>query len=288
VGLWRFAHELADAAGERLLSWFGKASAGTKGDGSVVTDADLEVDRLIHQAVAEAWPEHGVLSEEISQLYAGASYTWVVDPLDGTTNFANGLAHWGSSIALLHQHEPLLAVIDFPLLQQRFSAVRGQGAWLDGRLLTVPPHAALHGNQLFTTDSRAFRFLEVRLPVKARILGAAAYDMSAVAAGVAVACMETTPKVWDLAAAWLLAEEAGVAAGTLFDGPPVFPLIPGQDYGRRVYPLLLAASPELWQQFRANVHLRPGTERLAQRYTEQGWVLPGHLGVSNHAERVYQ
>lgn len=283
MGLWRFAHELADAAGKRLLAWFGKASAGTKRDGSVVTDADLEVDRLIHQAVAEAWPEHGVLSEEISQLYAGASYSWVVDPLDGTTNFASGLAHWGSSIALLHEHEPLLAVIDFPLLRQRFSAVRGQGAWLDAQPLIVQPPETLHGNQLFTTDSRAYRFLEVRLPVKARILGAAAYDMAAVAAGVAVACMETTPKVWDLAAAWLVARESGAVAGTLFDGPPVFPLIPGQDHGRRVYPLLVAASQELWQRFRANVYLRPGTERLVQRYIEQGWVPPGRVGAANHA-----
>lgn len=249
----------------------------------MVTDADLEVDHLVHRMVAEAWPEHGVLSEEIAQFYAGASYTWVVDPLDGTTNFAHGLVHWGSSIALLRQHEPLLAVLDFPLLRQRFSVMRGQGAWLDGQPLTVQPPAALHGNQLFTTDSRGYRFLEVRLPVKARILGAAAYDISAVAASVAVACMETTPKVWDLAAAWLLAQEAGAVAGTLFDGPPVFPLVPGLDYGRRVYPLLVAASPELWQQFRASVYLRPGTERLAQRYAEQGWVLPGRLGVANHA-----
>lgn len=288
MGLLRFAHELADAAGQRLLAWFGKASATTKRDGSVVTDADLEVDRLIHQAVIAAWPDHGVLSEEMSHEYAGASYTWVVDPLDGTTNFANGLVYWGSSIALLHHHEPLLAVVDFPLLRQRFSAVRGQGAWLDDRLLAVQPPDALHGNQFLTTDSRAFRFVEVRLPVKARILGAATYDMSAVAAGVAVACIETTPKVWDLAAAWLLAQEAGAVIGTLFDGPPVFPLIPGQDYGRRVYPLLVAASPELWQQFRTSVHLRPGTERLAHRYTEQGWVLPGHAGDPNYAQRVYQ
>jgi myo-inositol-1(or 4)-monophosphatase len=276
VGLLDFAQTLADTAGQRLVDWLGKAGTTTKRDGSVVTEADLEVDRLIHGAVAASWPGHGVVSEETAQLYAGDDYTWVVDPLDGTTNFANGLVYWGNSIALLHHHEPLLAVMDFPILRQRFTAVRGSGALLNGQPLAVQTPGELHGNQFFTADSRAYRFLEVRLPVKARILGAATYDIAAVAAGVSVACIETTPKVWDLAAAWLVAQEAGAVAGTLFDGPPLFPLVPGQDYGQRVFPVLIAANADLWQQFRANIHLRPGTERLAQRYIEQGWMLPGH------------
>lgn len=288
MGLLDFAQELADAAGQGLVAWLGRASTATKRDGSMVTEADLEVDRLVHDAVTAVWPGHGVVSEETSHLYAGDDYTWVVDPLDGTTNFANGLAYWGSSIALLHHHEPLLAVMDFPLLQQRFSAVRGHGAYLNGQPLAVRPPSQLHGNQFFTADSRAYRFLEVRLPVKARILGAATYDIAAVAAGVSVACIETTPKVWDLAAAWLVAQEAGAVAGTLFDGPSLFPLSPGQDYRQRVFPVLIAANADLWQQFRASIHLRPGTERLAQRYIEQGWVLPGHSGAANHAQRVYQ
>lgn len=268
-----FARTLADEASQRLVTWFGKAAASTKRDGSVVTEADLDVDRFIQAALQTSFPHHGILSEEGALVYPGAEFTWVVDPLDGTTNFANGLAHWGVSIALLHQGEPMLGVLDFPLLQQRFSAIRDGGAWLNGRRLQAAPPAELHSNLFFTTDSRAFRFLDVRSPLKARILGSAAYDLVAVAAGTAVACIETTPKAWDFAAAWLIVHEAGATVGTLWPGLDVFPLQAGQDYGSRIYPLLFAADPQIWQTLRTAIHIRPGAERFAQRLTSQGWVL---------------
>lgn len=281
TSLLNFAHVLADDASHRLLSWFGQASGDLKRDGSLVTQADLEVDRCIQKAVRAQFPQHGILSEESTLTYDGAQFTWVVDPLDGTTNFANGLSHWGCSIALLRDHEPLLCVLDFPLLRQRFAAIRGRGAWLDGRLLQVRPPEKVHGNLFFTTDSRAYRFLELRSPIKARILGSAAFDLLAVAANVAVACIETTPKIWDLAGAWLVNTEAGARVGTLLPGDNVFPLQPGQDYGNRLYPLLFAASSGLWQYMREAVHLRPGAERFTQRLAAQGWTIDLPTGVFN-------
>lgn len=272
ASLLEFAHTLADEAGRRLMDWFGRSAASqVKRDGSLVTQADLEVDRYIQAAVHERFPHHAVLSEEGGHVYQGHEFTWVVDPLDGTTNFANGLSHWGVCLALLHQGEPLVSVLEFPVLRHRFAAVRGQGAWFQGRPLQTPSSLELHGNLFIALDSRAPRALDVRLRLKPRILGSAAYDLAAVGAGLAAASIQLTPKVWDLAAAWLVAEEAGAAVGTLLSGVDIFPLQPGVDYGSTIFPLLFAANPTAWREVRAAIRLRPAMERYLPRLVAQGW-----------------
>ncbi len=254
-----------------MTGWFGKVAPGVKRDGTLVTEADLEVDRFIREAVEAAYPEHRLLTEESTQVFLGAPATWVVDPLDGTNNFANGLSHWGISLAFLYAGSPLLATLDFPLLGQRFEAVRGQGARLNGEPLRVPPPGVLHGNQFFIGDARGYRNLDVSVLFKARLLGSAAYDLAAVASGAAVAAFETFPKIWDIAGAWLVLEEAGAVIAPLFDGPSVFPLQPQIDYVDRVFPVLAAANPEVWQVMQAGIHLKPSAERFARRLEAQGW-----------------
>lgn len=266
-----FAGELADEAGRRLRRWFGKVTAGTKRDGSYVTEADLEVDRVIHEAVATRFPEHGLVSEEISLVYEGREFTWTVDPLDGTTNFASGLYHWGSSIALLHRGHPIVGLLDFPMLAQRFSATCGRGAWLNGRPLRVELPAAVHHNHLLALDSRATRYVALDLPAKPRTLGSAAFDLAAVASGVAVASLLVSPKVWDLAAGWLVVREAGATVDLLFDGDPLFPLEPGRDYGSRMFPLLAAAGPAIWRQFHSAICWRRSAGPFIGRLQAQGW-----------------
>lgn len=228
---------------------------------------------MVHQAVASAYPRHGLLTEETAQAYAGDEFTWVVDPLDGTNNFVNGLPLWGCSLALLHEGEPLLAVLDFPPVGERFSAVRGHGARWNGQPLAVQPPAELHGNQFVIADSRSFRSLEFSLRPKARLLGCAAYDLAVVGRGVAVACCQLRPKIWDLAGAWLVLAEAGAVVAPLWAGDPIFPLRPGASYADRIFPLLAVASPALWQAVRAGIRLKPGGERLARRLLEQGWAV---------------
>jgi myo-inositol-1(or 4)-monophosphatase len=268
-----FAHDLADQAAIRLLRWFGSATAATKYDGSFVTEADLEVDHFIRDAVLARYPGHSLLTEESSQLFAGAEYTWVVDPLDGTNNFAHGLPLWGISLALLHRGEPVLGVVDFPPIGQRWSAVRGQGATWNGQPLRVQAPAELHGNHFCLIDARSFRLVDFSMRPKARLLGSAAYDLAAISRGVAVACCELLPKIWDIAAAWLVLTEAGATVAPLFDGPPIFPLQPGVHYADRAFPVLAAASPAIWQTVRAGIHLKPGSQRLAQWLQSQGWAV---------------
>jgi myo-inositol-1(or 4)-monophosphatase len=264
---------LTDEASRRLTGWFGKVAPGIKRDGTIVTEADLEVDQLIRHAVETTYPGHGLLTEESTQVFAGVSSTWVVDPLDGTNNFANGLNHWGVSLALLRDGSPELAVLDFPLLGQHFEAVRGHGAWLNGEPLRVPSPGELNANQFFIGDARGYRNLDVTVLFKARLLGSAAYDLAAVAAGVAVAAFETFPKIWDIAGAWLVIEESGALIAPLFQGPPVFPLQPGTDYLERVFPVLATANAEVWDMMKAGVQLKPGADRFAKRLRAQGWVV---------------
>lgn len=268
-----FAHTLADEAALRLRRWFGKATASTKSDGSFVTEADHEVDRFIQQSLADRYPSHGLLSEESHPVYDGAEFTWVVDPLDGTNNFANGLPLWGCSIALLQYGQPLLAVLDFPPIGQRYSAMRGQGAVWNGQPLRTPAPAELHGNDFFILDSRSFRLLDFSVRPKARLLGCAAYDLAAVSSGAAVACCELLPKIWDIAGAWLVLSEAGATVAPLLSGVSVFPMQVGMDYTERVFPLLAAADPATWQAMRAGVGLKPGSERLISRLQGQGWIV---------------
>ena len=103
-----FARELGREAGRQLLDWRGRAVASVKADGSVVTEADHAVDRFLFQRIQARYPDHGVLSEEADTIYGGQPFTWVIDPLDGTTNYALGVCYWGCSIAVLSGGVPLV------------------------------------------------------------------------------------------------------------------------------------------------------------------------------------
>jgi len=182
---------------------------------------------------------------------------------------------WGCSIALLQHGQPLLAVLDFPPIGQRFSAVHGQGAVWNGQPLHAPAPADLHGNDFFILDSRSFRLLDFSVRPKARLLGCAAYDLAAVSSGAAVACCELLPKIWDIAGAWLVLSEAGATVAPLLSGAPIFPLQVGIDYTERVFPLLAAADPATWQAMQAGIRIKPGSQRLIGRLQEQGWIVEG-------------
>ncbi|MER2597978.1 MAG: inositol monophosphatase family protein [Caldilineales bacterium] len=266
-----FAHQLADEAAVQLRTWFGRATTSIKADGSFVTEADLAVDRAVRAALAARYPHHALLSEETTRSYQGSDWTWVIDPLDGTTNFANGLPIWGSSIALLFQGEPVLGLLDFPLLGQRFSAQRGLGAHFNGQALHCPPQAALHNNQFLIMDTRSVRRLHISAPPKVRVLGSAAFDLAAVSRGVAVGCFELLPKIWDIAAVWLILQEADAHPGLLFPGPDLFPLLVGADYSERIFPLLAAASADHWHELRAAIHFTEHSGPLLALLAAQGW-----------------
>lgn len=250
-----FLTALADEVGALLQSRFkpGGTATATKSDNTALTEADLAADRLIQQRIREQYPDDYILSEEGDTRYPQTPEpVWVIDPLDGTTNFAIGLHHWGVSIARLENGVPSAAALNFPLLGELYTAVQGEGAWLNGEPLYVEKGAGENPFSVFACCSRTFRNYHVRVKYKSRILGSAAYNLVSVARGSAALAFEVRPKVWDLAAAWLIVRQAGGVIAPL-DGSEIFPLQAGTDYGQISFPTLAAPTQEQWEAGRKHI-----------------------------------
>jgi len=244
-----FITKLAMEAGDLLRSYFNPRGirVTVKADHTALTEADMAADTLIRQRIREHYPEDGVLTEEGDTHYpSGHAAVWVVDPLDGTTNFSLGLHHWGVSIARLEEGTPTLAALYFPMLEELYTAAAGAGAALNGQPLTIAHSQQEQPFTFFACCSRTLRRYHVTVPYKTRTLGSAAYNLVTVARGSAALAFEVTPKVWDFAASWLIMREAGGVIAP-HAGGSLFPLTPGEDYGAQSVPVLAAPSREAWR-----------------------------------------
>jgi myo-inositol-1(or 4)-monophosphatase len=253
-----FTKQLAIDTGNLLLEYYRPGGIDTqiKADHTAVTEADLAADNLIHKTILERFPTDGLLTEEAETTYPeDKSVVWVIDPLDGTTNFSLGLHYWGVAIARLVEGEPESAALFFPALGELFSAQRGHGAYLNGERLESRRPTEKQPFTFFSCCSRTHRRYEVGIKYKTRVLGSAAYGLVTVARGSAALAFEVTPKVWDFSASWLVTQEAGGLIQTL-NGEKVFPLVPGVDYGNKPYPILAAASPKYQAEALNKIRLR--------------------------------
>lgn len=235
-----FAIDLARRAGALLLEFHNQALAGHHFDTKsspvdLVTAADMASDRFIGAAIGATFPEHTIFSEEsaIGPLPA-VEWVWVVDPLDGTTNFAHRIPFFGVNIALAHHGVSVLGVTFDPIADQVFWAEKGGGAWLrraDGReerlhVSTTPDLGRSLLTTGFPTDRRTnpdnnlaeFNALE-RRSHGVRRQGSAALELAWVAAGIVEAFWHPRLKPWDAAPGWLLVQEAGGRV-TEYDGQP--------------------------------------------------------------------
>jgi myo-inositol-1(or 4)-monophosphatase len=250
-----FATQLALQTGELLLTRFklSGTAATLKADHSFVTEVDIAADHLLTTSIQREYPEDAILSEESrTDLDFSNAAVWVIDPLDGTTNYSLGLHVWGVSIARLVDGWPDLAAIYFPLIQELYTAERHSGAFLNGKPIQVRPPDPTNPMSFFACCSRTHRRYNVSIPYKSRILGSAAYTFCMVARGTALIGFEVTPKIWDIAGAWLLVQEAGGTIESL-EGPGFFPLVRGNDYAQVKYPILAAATPELLSTTRTQI-----------------------------------
>jgi myo-inositol-1(or 4)-monophosphatase len=253
-----FAAQLARETGDLLCQYYQHTGiqATLKSDRTVVTEADLAADQLLRTRITETYPDDGILSEEAGTVYPkGKSVVWIIDPLDGTTNFSLGLHYWGISIARLVDGYPDLGVLYFPLMDELFTASKGGGAFLNGSRLEVKPINPGQPTSFFSCCSRAYRYYDVNIRYKIRILGSAAYGLATVARGSAILAFEVTPKIWDFSASWLITREAGGLIAPL-DGDDPYPLVPDVDYGSKSFPLLTAATPELLAEGRSKIRKR--------------------------------
>jgi myo-inositol-1(or 4)-monophosphatase len=228
-----FAIQTAREAGRVLAEKFGRAIRVTnKGDIDLVTEADIASERLIVERIRSYHPRHAILTEESGDVItvgdAGSEYKWVVDPLDGTTNYAHGYPCFCVSIALEYEGSVILGVVYDPTRDELFAAERGRGATLNGRVLRVSETNELNGALLCTgfpydvrdrgDFARHFRNFIMRAQ-SVRRDGAAALDLAYVAAGRFDGFYEEGLRPWDVAAGVLLVEEAGGRV-THYDGSP--------------------------------------------------------------------
>ncbi|PQM58148.1 MAG: inositol monophosphatase [Rhodobacteraceae bacterium] len=192
----------------------------SKSAGDFVSKADLKAEEIISEELCDARPNYGWIGEE-SEEREGRDPTrrWIVDPLDGTSNFLHGIPHWAISIALEYKNEIVAGVIYDPIKDEMFTAEKGQGAWLNDRRLRVSDRTNTI-EMLFATGvpfgtknglKSTLKELEKLMPKCAGIRrqGAAALDLAYVAAGRLDGYWEKGIQAWDMAAGLVIAKEAG-------------------------------------------------------------------------------
>jgi len=216
-----FAIETAREAGQVLLERFGrKITITKKGDANLVTEADLASEKLIIEKIRSHYPKHAVLAEESGASANGGEsiWKWIIDPLDGTTNYAHGYPCFCVTIALEHKGDIVLGATFDPTRDELFAAEKGNGATLNGRQIRVSETESLSEALIvtgFPYDARErenFARHFTKFVTKARGIrrdGSAAIDMAYVACGRFDGFWEEGLNPWDVAAGVLLIEEAG-------------------------------------------------------------------------------
>ena len=202
-----------------------KLTVRSKRKNDFVSEVDNAAEEAILATLREAYPDHGVLAEESGARDAKADYVWIVDPLDGTTNFLHGVPQYCVSIALTHRGQLQQAVVFDPNRNELFTATRGAGAFLNDRRMRVSRTDKLEGALIGTGFpfkevahvDEYLRMLRNMMVVAAGVRrpGAAALDLAWVAAGRTDAFWELGLSPWDMAAGALLVREAGGLVGDL-------------------------------------------------------------------------
>lgn len=222
------ALEMAEGAGYIQMRHFRKddIQESTKSnDSDVVTIADKESEAFLMQYIHHFFPEHGIISEESGSEHEEREWRWVIDPLDGTTNYAAGLPPFCVSIALEHNGEAVVGVVYAPYLQECFYAVKNQGAWLNGEQIRSSCTHELSKAVVATgmpydrndnPDNNLAEICRMAMQVRGiRRMGSAALDLCYTAAGYFDAYWELNLNRWDVAAGQLIAREANVTVESI-------------------------------------------------------------------------
>lgn len=230
----------AEQAAALAKKHIGKVNYELKGRSNLVTEADIACQKKIISIISKAFPDHGFLAEESQNgIKTSGSYIWVVDPIDGTTNYAHTFAHSSVSIALTYKGRPVMGAVMDIFKGELFTAVKGKGAKLNGKKIHVSKTAKLQDSLLITGfpyDRTPIR--QIHIPIFTDFLfashdvrrsGSAALDCCWIACGRADGYWEFSINPWDCCAGTLIVKEAGGKV-TGFDGKP-FPKL--ADYGAR-------------------------------------------------------
>ena len=244
----------------------------SKAKNDLVTSADKASEGAVLEVIRDAFPDHAILAEEDGHSNPGGHLQWVVDPLDGTNNFLQGLPTFCVSVACLEHGRPVVGVVLDPIHEECFQATRGGGAFRGGQRLSVSDRDGLDGAFLATGyPFRAHRTLDLYLRVfreiflEARAIrrcGSAALDLSYTAAGIYDGFFEFRLGPWDIAAGILLVEEAGGRVSDLDGGNGYF------DQGN-----VLAGGSETWKRLREIVGAHVGERAIRELESEEAVAL---------------
>ena len=247
------AQRAARLGGTELRKWRGRFAVREKGPADLVTEADLASQEAIRNELIGAFPNHGFLGEENGASTVGTDgYRWIVDPLDGTTNYVHGLTQFCVSIGLERAGKLLVGVVYDPSSDECFSAAAGHGASLNGepiktsglKQISQALIAASFPPRVTPTHPSIAEFLSVMQNAQStRRMGSSALNLSYVAAGRLDAYWASDTKTWDVAAGWLIVTEAG----GVVEGRGSEPI----DLARPRF--ISAATPELASQLRSTL-----------------------------------
>lgn len=244
-------------ASQHILKRFNQIGYRFKQDGSVVTEADTDMQQAVVDVLASHWPQCQLLGEEMTveeqqaMLDDNKAGLWVLDPLDGTSNFASGIPIFSTSIALISQGDVQLGLIYDPVRQECFSAVKGQGAWLNRSPLTLEDDRTRLNQCIAQVDlkrlpeSMAVKLAALHPYASQRNFGSGALDWCWLAAGRSQLYLHGGQNLWDYLAGQLILREAGGFAQS-FDGTPVY------RRSLRPRPIVAAANEALfiaWSEF---------------------------------------
>lgn len=259
-----FINDILQQASEVANRNFGKVSGVVKpGDNNqVLTETDIEIGKLIVSAISDTFPEHSIIDEEAGVIDRGSKYTWVIDPIDGTSNFANGVPTYGVMIGVLEDAVPIAGGVALPFFKEIYLASSGNGAYCNGTRLHVSKEPVLlnslvaygidgHQEAPELTRSETTVLTDIVLGIRSLRSSNSTYDLMLVANGKYGACMNQTSKIWDNVAPHIIIEEAG-GVFTDFHGQP-------PDYGNATQKVdenftWCTGSPELHTALQTIIH----------------------------------
>lgn len=230
--------DATEAGAEELMRFFnGTFTISNKeGVNNLVTEADHAADKAIQSVIKKAFPEHGIVSEETAEKITGSEFKWIIDPIDGTVNFANGIPICCVSIGLEQNGKMIMGAVYNPIFKEFYFAERGQGATLNDKKIAVSNKTEVLRSCLVTGFPYTYldqpngplqvfeRLIRKGIPV--RRLGSAAIDLCWVAVGRFDGFYEHQLNAWDSAAGFIIVEEAGGKVTDL-KGDPYSPYQPG-------------------------------------------------------------
>lgn len=218
----RFIEHSLHQASEIATEKFGKVSGNVKGEDNnqILTEADTQIARLLVNLIRREFPKHNIIDEETGVIDNNSQFTWVIDPIDGTSNFVQGIPNYGIMIGLLQGGEPITAGISLPFFQEIILAEKGQGAFRNKKRLQVTKEDNLlsvliayqldaHQEDPEFTRKEFSTVAEIALAVRNLRTSGSCFDAVMVAEGKYGACLNQTAKIWDVVSAQLIVEEAG-------------------------------------------------------------------------------